>query len=614
MDVDGHATRDPFAWPPVGREPADDAGPVVPMGRACCRRLNLDPAGVSRVQVEARVVNDGAGLRIRSVGTNPTPWFPGRDGHRRRLLRKNDEATLEDGDCFGLLTTEPEPGSVRWVAARSAKPSARAGGDGEGAAGAEEGGTKRGAGSRRDDDDDETQPASKRVKDDVDPDPEPEPTPVVLVFCGPPGSGKSTLCAKLPPNAWCVANQDTIGKNGRRGTRKQCLVAARRALTDPRSPKHVAVDRCGLTDEQRADFLALARELGARCECVHFDLPREEVFARVRARVNHVGGVEGEGGVKAVKRMMGGKGNAPPKTTDGYAKVTRCVNAWEQDNAAAAYASLAPPRVGWMAAAAAAAAAREEGTRAREGGRDGLATGETKNVEETTKKRSGPDAFAVMMGAAKSAASPAKSVAKSSVAKPSVAPWARGLVVIAADPGGKEGVKWFDSDLVVLTDKYPKARTHYLVLARDTSLAAGPSALRASHAELVERMATVGRAIAAENAAKVNGDEETIAPLLRAGFHAKPSMPTLHMHLVSSDLRGSGMKTRRHWNTFATDFFKEADDVVAALRARGRVDWDEEEEEAGVAMAKLRCHRCGDGPFAQMPKLFAHLDECKRAL
>ena len=54
--------------------------------------------------------------------------------------------------------------------------------------------------------------------------------------------------------------------------------------------------------------------------------------------------------------------------------------------------------------------------------------------------------------------------------------------------------------------------------------------------------------------------------------------------------------------------------MVAALRARGRVDWDEEEEEAGVAMAKLRCHRCGDGPFAQMPKLFAHLDECERAL
>ena len=158
----------------------------------------------------------------------------------------------------------------------------------------------------------------------------------------------------------------------------------------------------------------MAVELGARCECVHFDLPREEVFARVRARVDHVGGVEGEGGVRAVKRMLGGKANAPPATADGYAKVTRCVNAWEQDNAAAAYASLAPPRVGWMAAGP--SAATGEGT-------EGIRVAEkpenqrTKTVEETTKKRPGPDAFAVMMGAAKSAASPAKSAAKSSVAK-----------------------------------------------------------------------------------------------------------------------------------------------------------------------------------------------------
>jgi len=61
---------------------------------------------------------------------------------------------------------------------------------------------------------------------------------------------------------------------------------------------------------------------------------------------------------------------------------------------------------------------------AGEGETDGVAT-ETTNQnqnqsEETTKKRPAPDAFAVMMGAAKSAASPAKSVvAKSSAAKPS---------------------------------------------------------------------------------------------------------------------------------------------------------------------------------------------------
>ena len=105
------------------------------------------------------------------------------------------------------------------------------------------------------------------------------------------------------------------------------------------------------------------------------------------------------------------------------------------------------------------------------------------------------------------------------------------------------------------------------MLARDTTLATGPSALRARHAELVERMAKAGRKIAAEKAAEVNGAKKQSRRFFAPVFTPNRPMPTLHMHLVSSDLRGSGMKTRRHWNTFATDFFKEADDVVAA-RAR----------------------------------------------
>lgn len=44
----------------------------------------------------------------------------------------------------------------------------------------------------------------------------------------------------------------------------------------------------------------------------------------------------------------------------------------------------------------------------------------------------------------------------------------------------------------------------------------------------------------------------------RFGFHAVPSMAQLHLHVVSQDLRGSGMKHRKHWNSFATDFFRDA--------------------------------------------------------
>ena len=44
-------------------------------------------------------------------------------------------------------------------------------------------------------------------------------------------------------------HQDTIGKHGKPGSRDQCLAAVKRALT---LGKHVAVDRCHLTEEQRA--------------------------------------------------------------------------------------------------------------------------------------------------------------------------------------------------------------------------------------------------------------------------------------------------------------------------------------------------------------------------
>ena len=46
---------------------------------------------------------------------------------------------------------------------------------------------------------------------------------------------------------WTRVNQDSINK-GSRGTRKQCLTAAAAAM---RCGRHVVIDRCGLTVEQR---------------------------------------------------------------------------------------------------------------------------------------------------------------------------------------------------------------------------------------------------------------------------------------------------------------------------------------------------------------------------
>jgi aprataxin len=68
---------------------------------------------------------------------------------------------------------------------------------------------------------------------------------MVLILVGAPGSGKSTFCEALPKNAWTAINQDTIGNGGKKGNRKQCLAAMRRALDDG---KHVAIDRCGMDE------------------------------------------------------------------------------------------------------------------------------------------------------------------------------------------------------------------------------------------------------------------------------------------------------------------------------------------------------------------------------
>ena len=49
-------------------------------------------------------------------------------------------------------------------------------------------------------------------------------------------------------------------------------------------------------------------------------------------------------------------------------------------------------------------------------------------------------------------------------------------------------------------------------------------------------------------------------------------MAQLHLHVISQDLRGGGMKHRKHWNSFVTDFFRDASEVLRDLRALGGGD------------------------------------------
>ena len=116
----------------------------------------------------------------------------------------------------------------------------------------------------------------------------------VLLLIAPPGAGKSTL-AQLFERAggYARVNQDTLG------TKPRCIAAARDALSKNQS---IVIDACNASVAARADWLALADELGVtvrafelgptdavvrRLSCLHLDALR--AYSPFSTERRHVG-------------------------------------------------------------------------------------------------------------------------------------------------------------------------------------------------------------------------------------------------------------------------------------------------------------------------------------
>lgn len=96
--------------------------------------------------------------------------------------------------------------------------------------------------------------------------------------------------------------------------------------------------------------------------------------------------------------------------------------------------------------------------------------------------------------------------------------------------------------LVVIRDKFPKAKVHYLVLPHEEI--SGIYKLNRSHVNLLEDFGQMYK--------KIQEDEDYS---FKVGFHAVPSMQRLHMHIISTDMVSPCLKTKIHWNSFTTEFF-----------------------------------------------------------
>lgn len=172
--------------------------------------------------------------------------------------------------------------------------------------------------------------------------------------------------------------------------------------------------------------------------------------------------------------------------------------------------------------------------------------------------------------------------------------WSGGLLESMKDP---DMVIFSDEQVVMIKDKYPKAHHHYLVLPREKL----PSltSIKSTHMSLLKHIDKCARKYITDN----HPGEE-----FRFGYHSIPSMAQVHLHAISQDFDSPSLKTKKHWNSFNTDYFIDSKDMMTKLESNGRLVPCPSSEGKRLLDTPLQCHRCQHQP-QNMPKLKQHILE-----
>lgn len=156
---------------------------------------------------------------------------------------------------------------------------------------------------------------------------------------------------------------------------------------------------------------------------------------------------------------------------------------------------------------------------------------------------------------------------------------------------------------IFVSDKYPKAKIHLLLLPKETSSLfereGGVEDLKKSDLKELREF---------HEAAKTFVRNHYKGQMFRIGYHKIPSMRPLHLHIISCDFQSDRLKNKKHWNSFTTSFFIETDKIEAELNRAGRVTVDRYAMKA-LLKSSLKCHGC-DEILRNMPALKRHIKQC----
>ncbi|XP_004712421.1 aprataxin isoform X2 [Echinops telfairi] len=219
-------------------------------------------------------------------------------------------------------------------------------------------------------------------------------------------------------------------------------------------------------------------------------------------------------------------------------------------------------------------------------------SGDSDSLEMAVAEEAEPEARLPPRSNSIQCAVPPKKGEDAAATKESLGHWSQGLKISMQDP--KMQV-YKDEQVVVIKDKYPKARHHWLVLpwASISSL----KAVTREHLQLLKHMHAVGEEVIADCA----GSSKL---RFRLGYHAVPSMSQVHLHVISQDFDSPCLKNKKHWNSFNTDYFLESQAVIEMVQEAGRVTVRDGTPE--LLKLPLRCHECQQ-QLQSIPQLKEHL-------
>ncbi|CAG9577793.1 Scavenger_mRNA_decapping_enzyme_C-term_binding/HIT_domain_containing_protein_-_putative [Leishmania major strain Friedlin] len=164
-----------------------------------------------------------------------------------------------------------------------------------------------------------------------------------------------------------------------------------------------------------------------------------------------------------------------------------------------------------------------------------------------------------------------------------------------------------DDVCVLVNDAFPKSMVHCLVMPLDLRLQS-LNALTKKDAPLLRHMLHVGDEYV--RYLKTAVPHTYTARRFIAGFHALPSLPMLHMHVLSTDLDSPCLKNKKHYNSFATFFFLTGDRVLDDLERHGRVTLNQDVTRLRqMEEQDMKCLWCGTA-LPSVPAMKSHIQCC----